>query len=154
MHVVLIRHATREMNLSNDANLSPEGFEQARRLVSVIKSQALPPPCSLYSSPKSRCQQTLQPLANSWSLELQIIKELDESFSGENHVNFRQRIQSFLDSLSDTPADSAHYVCSHSDWLQEAFSLIPSADQDHCISSFPNASPFHFEVVDGLWKKL
>jgi broad specificity phosphatase PhoE len=89
MELILIRHGLPlrteptdgERSSVPDPDLSPVGQEQAARLVSWIAGS---PITRIYSSPLRRAMQTVQPLAESLGLPVDVEPELREIDFGED----------------------------------------------------------------------
>ena len=65
---ILVRHAEKDMTQStNDPDLSPAGKSRALRLAELLKEGEV---TAIYSTPYKRTRQTVQPLAESKTLEI------------------------------------------------------------------------------------
>ena len=104
MIIVLFRHAEKQNNPGGNPTLSERGHKQALSLLQDIEKGELPHPSKIISSPKIRTQQTLQPIANFYSLDLQIDPLLDERHSGESIEIFQKRINKALHTTKNNPA--------------------------------------------------
>ncbi len=156
MQVVLLRHATRDLQSPDDGKLSELGFRQAEELVEKIAPGGpLPEPSVLMASPKRRARETLHPVAASLSIPLVVSKSLDERRHIETGTMFNTRIQAWIESLSkDFAHDEVIWACSHADWLEIIMEVIPSdLDEWEKLAPFSPAQFRVFEIVDGIWKK-
>jgi len=154
MQILMFRHAEKQNAFREDPPLSPRGQAQAQSLVQRFPTGSLPGPILLFSSPKQRAQETLQPLSRAWRMEVKIRPELDERHSPESASQFVERIQQFLRTI-ESQKDTAQTVVfvSHSDWIAEALILIPAAqDLTHEKYRWWNpAQSMHFDLQEGLW---
>lgn len=86
--LILLRHAHREKNLGHhiDNGLSEKGKKQVARLVKFFEKKFNEEKPVFYSSPKKRCVETAEPVAELFSEKVQIMKHLDEGDFLENRV--------------------------------------------------------------------
>jgi broad specificity phosphatase PhoE len=120
---IFLRHAHRELfDRSADNGLSEKGHKQGLKLQEWLEKNA-PRPKSLFSSPKRRCLETAQYVAELYQLEIQILPELDEQGPQESDASFLKRVSSFLHSPHFLP--EAVY-CSHGDVLPALARLLGS----------------------------
>jgi broad specificity phosphatase PhoE len=122
MHLVLIRHAHRDTTLrSRDNGLSEKGQKQARALARIFEERVAESASKikLFSSPKKRCIETMQPIAVVDDLKIEINPLLDEQRDGENDTQFRARVGEFMSFVKKEfkGDDEWVLVCSHGDWL-------------------------------------
>ncbi|MBK9295178.1 MAG: histidine phosphatase family protein [Oligoflexia bacterium] len=116
---VFIRHAHRDTSERElDNGIDEKGRVQVEELIKKYKLNELPKADEFWSSPKLRCQETLEPLAKIEKAKLKIVEELDEQTNKESSKEFRKRIFNFLQKLKK--AEKVIYLCSHGDWLPEA----------------------------------
>jgi broad specificity phosphatase PhoE len=156
VQVVLLRHATRDLQSADDGKLSEHGFRQAEELIAKIAPNGpLPEPSVLIASPKRRARETLHPVAASLSIPLVVSSSLDERHPDETGSMFATRIQNWVGSLSkDFASDEVIWACSHADWLEFIMDFIPSdLDEWEKLAPFSPAQFRVFEIVDGVWKK-
>lgn len=133
MKLYLFRHAEKASHFHPNPGLSAGGSQQALKLLEKVQNSEMPRPTRLWASPKKRAQESLQPLATFMELPLESLNILDERTHDEDRGAFRARIQKFLNSLEK--AEGVIYICSHSDWIEEALTMIPSE------KDLPNAHP-------------
>ena len=154
MKFVLFRHAQKGITPFEDPELSLKGFEQSAQLVDLIKNKSLPTPTFLFVSPKRRTSQTLYPISKHYSLTPQISDLLDQRRHDENTLQFRQRVQLFLNELELQKSDEIVFGCTHYDWLEEAMALI-HCDRDLNTFEFAHWAPTQFvifEIQNSVWK--
>jgi len=96
---LLVRHAHRHKVLDNDDDpLSEKGRRQAKDLVRFLKAQGLKPE-RIVSSPKQRCFETAEFLAEWAKVEIEVDKLLLEQQSFEDSQDFRARVSQMAKSL-------------------------------------------------------
>jgi broad specificity phosphatase PhoE len=122
MHLVFIRHAHRDTSLrSRDNGLSDKGHKQARALVRIFEERvkAEASKIKLFSSPKKRCIETLERIADVDDLKIEISPLLDEQLDGESDTKFRARVTEFMNQVKSKYKNDDDWVlvCSHGDWL-------------------------------------
>jgi broad specificity phosphatase PhoE len=110
-------------------------------------------PTHLLSSPKTRCQQTLVPLANALDLSVTICGDLDERHANETSHDFNQRIHQFVSQLEKRfPPTSQLALCSHYDWLAEFITIVPSDIlEPETIQHFSPGEAHGFQLENGCW---
>lgn len=64
---ILVRHAEKDLTITQDPPLSEQGVNRAKKLAGLLESQDI---SALYSTPYSRTQQTLQPIAKAQGLAI------------------------------------------------------------------------------------
>lgn len=134
MKLYLFRHAEKASPFLPDPVLSENGMQQAIALLEKVQNQELPKPTQLWVSPRVRARQSFQRISESIQIPLQIHAELDEKMSGENHHEFRDRVDRFLTKAGNQVG--VLFICSHYDWLEESLQLIPcDTDLMHEIHS-------------------
>lgn len=156
MKFVLLRHAQKGITPYADPELTKAGFDQADAILTLVKQNLLPAPTHAWASPKIRTYQTLRAVCEDTKVRIEISDLLDQRESHESLVQFRHRIQSFLDSFSQNGSDEIHFICTHYDWIGEAITLINS-DKDLNTFEFSHWSPAQFvmfEITAGHWKFL
>lgn len=119
--LIFIRHAHRDTdNRESDNGLSEKGQKQALLLAQYWEKKLKGMPCTLLSSPKKRCQETLAPLASALGVKVKTCKELDEATASEGEVKFNRRVRDFLKDWQESPLTLA---CSHGDWIPQAIAI-------------------------------
>lgn len=118
--LILLRHAHRDTSDRNlDNGLDAKGWRQAERLLEYfteyLKSWDSVTFCS---SPRLRCQETLQKIAAHFDKEIQIDPLLEEQRPDEDSKQLQARIQSFLSRWASNPEPVI--ACSHGDWIPYA----------------------------------
>jgi broad specificity phosphatase PhoE len=76
--IFLVRHGEAEQQwggVNPDPGLSVEGLDQARSCVNFFREQR---PLKVLVSPRSRAQQTAEPLMDFWSVKGETVKQFDE----------------------------------------------------------------------------
>lgn len=122
--LVLVRHAHRDIRPSDFNNgLSERGMEQAARLARHFQERFGATQAIVLSSPKLRCLQTAQAIADASGTELEIDERLDEQRAGETPSQFQKRIKDFVKAWKAKPP-KLMVACSHADWLPLAFGEI------------------------------
>ena len=158
MQVVLFRHGHKDFMPPEDPSLSARGFDQAKKLATLVASHELPKPTHCWASDKIRTLQTLQDVINQTSSHSEQTKQLSIRSHQESQQQFRNRIQNFLNEI-DRRAENTqhkneiHYICTHYDWIEEAMSLI-NCDKDlnsYEFSSWAPAQYLIFDLYDGCW---
>lgn len=148
--LVLMRHAHRDRwTPDRDNGLSEKGMVQAQERVHDVR-RFFERELRLWTSPRLRCIETLQPLASAFDRALMVQPLLNERQLDEDDRTFRARIRQALlvamDDLATSPATLV--VCSHGDWLPEAMRVLvgmPLAFQKshgYALEFFPRDSSF------------
>ncbi len=131
--LILIRHAHREVSdRSQDNGLSSKGKQQARLLHRFFNRRFSPSHSQdlvkadwvLYSSPKLRCVQTLEPWQEGSGLKVEVKEELDEQRPGEVGEDFIERVRDALNFLAAMSPSKNVILCSHGDWLPVAAHIL------------------------------
>jgi len=123
--LILLRHAHRDNSVrSKDNGLSEKGQRQSKWIRKFAdkrfsKKDVHDLKAQLVSSPKLRCVETLQPVAELWDLSLTVRKDLDEMLDRESTADFRARILTFKDWWVNE-APPLLFVSTHGDWLPVA----------------------------------
>ena len=96
---LFIRHAHRPtFDRDLDNGLSEKGQEQGRRLVKFLKKEGrLDKIAGLCSSPRLRCVETAEFVAEATGLELVIDEQLDERGQSESDRDFQKRVRTFAE---------------------------------------------------------
>lgn len=122
--LVVVRHAhrTKELGQGADNGLSEKGREQARRVAELFKrrfeSEDKP---RLISSPKKRCRETLEPLADRLGIAVEIDPILDEGEQVE------KRVRELVSRWKSGP-DPLLVICSHGDVIPLLLELLVGAE--------------------------
>lgn len=154
MHVIFLRHATRDAQGPDDGGLNPIGQRQAEALVAKMQPRGpLPRPTHLLASPKRRTRETLAPIAATFGLSVTVVDALDERRHDESAKFFLQRIRGWVESSAMFSAPNiAVYVCSHLDWLTEVLYLLPADLTENELGQGFMPGEFRiFEIRDGVW---
>ncbi|MGE0762196.1 MAG: histidine phosphatase family protein [Bdellovibrionales bacterium] len=120
--LILLRHAHRDTTeRSLDNGLSPKGQRQAKWIKRFASQRFDSQEWQelrgvVVSSPKRRCIETVEPLADLFQGKVEIRQELDEQRSGESFAAFDERIHRFM-SWWVREAPPLVVACSHGDWL-------------------------------------
>lgn len=118
--LILLRHSQRDpQDHSSDGGLSIEGWNQSRRTQKKLLEKLHSPPVRLISSPKRRCQESLQAFSEELGISIEIDQDLDEQGASEDSTSFRSRVQSFIEKFKGLKEDPV-LICSHGDWIPEA----------------------------------
>ncbi|HUP58007.1 MAG TPA: phosphoglycerate mutase family protein [Bdellovibrionota bacterium] len=111
--LLIVRHAHRDKSLGGaaDNGLSAKGRKQSSRVLERFKEQfASAGSVKVLSSPKRRCMETVQPIAEHLGTKVRVEALLDE---GEN---LELRAKKFLQEWKkDSP--ELLVICSHGDWI-------------------------------------
>lgn len=149
--VFLFRHADKEMSSGSNPPLSKMGHEQALRLKSLCLEKKMPIPEKVWVSPKIRTMQSMEPAAGIQDLSCEVLSDLSERLRNETSVEFENRIKKVLREASQ--GKGVLFLCTHYDWCEEAFSLIPTPD-DQASPSFFSWHPLSycgFEIIEDRW---
>jgi broad specificity phosphatase PhoE len=129
--LVLIRHAHRDTSeREQDNGLSAKGKEQVKGLKRFVQARRKREEnfaqgrVLWLSSPKRRCRETLDPLAEKLAEESAVVDlRLDEQGVGESESEFSRRIEAFVKDLAHQKADWV-FVSSHGDWLPHVLDSV------------------------------
>lgn len=152
--VFLFRHADKEMSSGSNPPLSRTGFEQALRLKSLCLQKTLPTPQRIWVSPKIRTLQSMEPAAEIQSVTCEVLTDLSERLRTESATDFGNRIRKVLKEA--TAGKGPLFICTHYDWCEEAYALIPTPE-DQPSPSFFSWHPLSycgFEIIDERWHFL
>ena len=128
--LVLVRHAHRDTTVKQaDNGLSDKGQKQALRINEELAAKFAGEKACFLSSPKRRCIETLEPLAEEFGKKVKVDPLLDEEGPDETSSEFIARIKSFLDWWKNK-APKLTIACSHGDWLPEATGLLTGKEAD------------------------
>jgi phosphohistidine phosphatase SixA len=123
--LILIRHAHRDLSDRDlDNGLSDKGHAQVKKLLKLADDE-LPkkPRATFMSSPKARCIQTIEPLAEAHGAELEICGWLDEG----DHLD--SRVKEFTDWWRSSRAPELTVICSHGDWIPLCLKVLTGVEQ-------------------------
>lgn len=116
--LIVIRHAHRDvMDPLDDNGLSAKGRGQAQAIFEYFKTQYASLSPRLISSPKLRCQETIEPLGDFYKREIEISQLLDEG-SQIQFGNVSTRINEFI-RLWKNEFEDFVVICSHGDWIPD-----------------------------------
>ncbi|MEO5970725.1 MAG: phosphoglycerate mutase family protein [Bdellovibrionia bacterium] len=128
--LVLVRHGHRDTTSKKaDNGLTDTGQKQARRIKEEFADKFEDEKPLFLSSPKHRCIETLEPLADEFDKKVKIDALLDEESQDERASKFIDRIKDFLDWWKNK-APKVTIACSHGDWLPEAVNLLTGKEAD------------------------
>lgn len=121
-----MRHAHRDTHKGHelDNGLSDKGRKQVRKIFDHFFSRfpEVEKP-QLFSSPRKRCMETLEPLSRKLERKL-YVNDLLLEFRGENKKEtkneFRRRIRHFIREFEKSRS-SVTVICSHGDWIPVFF---------------------------------
>lgn len=120
----LLRHAHRdEADYGRDNGLSEKGLKQAQEVADALQQKLKASPARLESSPKRRCLETLEPLAQKLGVSFEVSDELEERRSDEDTRALEGRIQSKIQSWAESK-EPVSLFCSHGDWIPIALKQI------------------------------
>ncbi|MFL5813296.1 MAG: phosphoglycerate mutase family protein [Bdellovibrionia bacterium] len=113
--LIIVRHAHRNKLKGGEADngLSAKGKKQAKALQKFYSSVFGRKKAIIFSSPKVRCIETVQPIAKKIKVSLETIDSLDEA---QVDSELKEKIRSFhsLWQKLDSPLT---LICSHGDWI-------------------------------------
>jgi broad specificity phosphatase PhoE len=124
--LIFVRHAHRDTarGRQRDNGLSKKGRRQALAVRNFFQSRfGKNTEAALLSSPKRRCLETLQPLADLLGTEIQVQSDLEERQPKESLPKFGKRVQQVCGTLRKS-RERVVVVCSHGDWLPTACEKI------------------------------
>jgi broad specificity phosphatase PhoE len=118
--LIIVRHAHREViNPLEDNGLSEKGHKQARKILKHFKSSCGKVPITLMSSPRTRCQETIEPIAEFLKQKITISNDLDEG-AQTKFGRLEKRIEDFKKWCIER-APEMTLICSHGDWIPAFF---------------------------------
>jgi broad specificity phosphatase PhoE len=147
MKLILLRHGDRSPGF-NDIPLSDKGYYQAQKLTQENTLQGV---SKIYSSPKRRARETVEPLCQMLEIPAEITLDLDQMKQIESPLDFTNRVQRVLDGLPKTGTTTI-LLCSHSDWLQTAVLCMDQTFTSHAFFSCAEYKIFSYENMQ--WKFL
>jgi 8-oxo-dGTP diphosphatase len=113
--LVIIRHAHRNKLKGGEADngLSAKGKKQSRALQKLYSRIFGRKKAEIYSSPKERCIETVQPIAKKIKVSLETLDTLNEAVTD---AELKEKVRAFhsLWQESDAPLT---VICSHGDWI-------------------------------------
>lgn len=122
--LILIRHAHRDTSQRElDNGLSKKGMIQARNLAKKYQRLSFLEPPVLLTSPKLRCIQTLEPIAEISQVPIEKNILLLEKDDYERMAHLQARVDQFLNGWKKS-RHALTLVCSHGDWLPLAFQSL------------------------------
>jgi broad specificity phosphatase PhoE len=111
----MIRHAHRNKLKGGEADngLSAKGKKQAKVLPKLFSRIFGHKKAKIYSSPKARCIETIQPIAKKFKFSLETLDTLNEAVTD---AELKEKVRAFhsLWQESDAPLT---VICSHGDWI-------------------------------------
>ncbi|TVQ80473.1 MAG: hypothetical protein EA369_02390 [Bradymonadales bacterium] len=141
-HLILLRHAHRDVSDRRlDNGLSERGIKQAHRVAQILSERvrALGLPITILTSPKLRCQETVQELGERLSIPVIIDQSLDERSESEDSDTFNQRLESWIDKLKSS--QEIVVAASHGDILPELLFKLTGVHSEIGKSGWAHLSP-------------
>jgi len=122
MQLALVRHGHRNVEPGVDNGLSSRGRAQ----VAAVSQKVVPRWAGfrVLSSPKKRCVETAEILANALGQSVEILAELDECRASEGASLFDSRVESVVQAVRLGVWGERVIIVSHSDWLEIAGPLL------------------------------
>lgn len=113
--LIITRHAHRNKPKGGEADngLSAKGRKQARALAKFYTRVFSRKKARIYSSPKIRCVETIEPIAKKIKVSLETLDSLNETPTESERLQKVRAFHSFWLS-SDAPLT---LICSHGDWI-------------------------------------
>lgn len=148
MQVIWLRHATRNFTMG-DVPLNDEGQKQAHALANQHGFSKI---SSIISSPKKRALMTVEPLAEKYGLNIEVVEDLDQMSRHESEKDFKSRINTLLNKIAEGHWSSKLLLCTHSDWLAMAAQIIATDALNLDYKMFQCAESLEFKIESGLWK--
>jgi broad specificity phosphatase PhoE len=114
--LILIRHAHRDTEeASRDNGLSDKGRQQVKRLVKYLKTGLEGEKgFRCLSSPKKRCRETVEPIEESFRVEVEIDERLGETGPIEGRDEVISRLEAWIDEWKYQGPELL-VACSHGD---------------------------------------
>ncbi len=120
--LVIVRHAHRDkpMGSAFDNGISKKGRKQAKAIVKLYRERFDDEMALIYSSPKLRCIETVEPLASKIASKIVPLDLLIESGPEEGPEDLVRRVRQFC---TQWKKESSPIViaCSHGDWIPVFF---------------------------------
>lgn len=143
--LVIVRHAHRDtFERSLDNGISEKGTKQVQDLVKDLEKGRLPKGSRFLTSPKSRCRETLEPLAMLCEKSIEVENRLDEQRDSESTRDFIKRLIEFSEALEGL--NGVVYICSHGDVIPELTELLLSKS-----FALKKAEALQLEFKNGKW---
>lgn len=126
--LVLVRHAHRDVTHRHaDNGLTDKGRTQAvafkDHFVDTWEASDKKTAWKIFTSPKVRCRETVEPLAEHLKIEAEVFQLLNEFSATETEKDFIRRIHDFYEWWKNQ-APPHIVACSHGDWIPEFLSLV------------------------------
>jgi broad specificity phosphatase PhoE len=126
--LIVVRHAHRDKSAGRDSDngISPKGRKQAMRVLEHFKKEfpgLHAPVFKLLSSPKKRCVETVQPVAEAAKLKVHTSSLLDEG------PELEDRARKFLTEWK-REGSGVTMICSHGDWIPLFLELATGVPTD------------------------
>ncbi len=126
--LILLRHGHRDrIPDEHDNGLSQKGWLQAADAANSLfqkwEKTWDQSKVDLLTSPKLRCQETIEPFSKMIKGEITMEPLLVEAKAAETHAEFVERIQKFINMWKKSSAPVT-VACSHSDWIPIALQLL------------------------------
>ena len=123
IRILLFRHGHREKTWGHEADngLSERGRAQVAEWSRMMQEIERSPEDAVgrirvFSSPKSRCQETLSPWSETWAKHVEVDQRLDEQGVMSDAV-FVGQVRDFLSTLASCQLGNMVVLCSHGDWI-------------------------------------
>ncbi|MBL7715722.1 MAG: histidine phosphatase family protein [Bdellovibrionales bacterium] len=130
----LVRHAHRDNSIQTlDNGLSEKGLRQARAIGLQIAQEIRrreSDTVAVFSSPKKRCRETVEPLVDRIGSSLVIDPDLTEQGPEESLSEMIERISVFLARIREATDVQVFVACSHGDWLPLAARKLVGQEMD------------------------
>ncbi len=147
MKIHLLRHGQRDHSFG-DVPLNAQGLSQAQLLANDSQIQKVQ---TILSSPKKRALMTVQPLSQRLQIKVGCDPDLDQMKSSESEQTFQRRVEFYLKKIEDGFAIGDILICSHSDWLTLATSLLAQDNIHIHPQLFDCATYKSFSLEDRQW---
>lgn len=147
MKIHFLRHGQRDHSFG-DVPLNSQGHSQAQMLAQDSQLQNVQ---TILSSPKKRALMTVQPLSQKLQINVVCDPDLDQMESSQSEQAFQRRVESYLKKIEDGFASGDILICSHSDWLTLATSLLAQDNIHIHPQLFDCAAYKSFSLEDGQW---
>ena len=126
--LLVVRHAHRDKSAgrAEDNGISPKGRKQAMRLLEHFKKEfpgLHAPALKVLSSPKKRCVETVQPLAEAGKTKVHTSGLLDEG------AELEDRARKYLTEWK-REGSGVTVICSHGDWIPLFLELATGVPTD------------------------
>ncbi len=130
-----IRHAHRDKKLGADADngISEKGEKQVKKLTKYMQDHYPDIDPLIISSPKKRCRETIEPIANLYNKNIEINEEVGEApnLEGRAREFYKWWIQK---------APEVTIVCSHGDFIPTCIYIMTGARADVSKASLTEIS--------------